>query len=129
MMLECLTVLKEERKDLGVDISTLNLLQSQFTAWEKSMNSEVDNFRRDVRFVLMSEGERCQKLVRRMNMFDWYMFLLDESRFLSEWRRTKRIRLDSARSVEDELLNLVEEMAYVLFLLKYYLDPFALCIN
>ncbi len=115
MMLECLTVLKEERKDLGVDISTLNLLQSQFTAWEKSMNSEVDKFRRDVRSVLMSEGERCQKLVRRMNLFDWYMFLLDESRFLSEWRRTKRIRLDSVRSVEDELLNLVEETAYVLF--------------
>jgi hypothetical protein len=115
MMLECLTVLKEERKDLGVDISTLNLLQSQFTAWEKSMNSEVDKFRRDVRSVLMSEGERCRKLVRRMNLFDWYMFLLDESRFLSEWRRTKRIRLDSLRSVEDELLNLVEETAYVLF--------------
>jgi small GTP-binding protein len=111
MMLECLTVLKEERKDLGVDISTLNLLQSQFTAWEKSMNSEVDKFRRDVRSVLMSEGERCRKLVRRMNLFDWYMFLLDESRFLSEWRRTKRIRLDSLRSVEDELLNLVEETA------------------
>lgn len=116
MMVECLTVLKEERKELSVDISTLNLLQSQFTAWEKTMHTEVDTFRRDVRSVLTGEGARCQKLVRRMSLFDWYMLLFDESRFSSEWNRTKRIRPGSTRSVEEELLNIVEETAYVLVL-------------
>lgn len=121
-MAECLSVLNKERKELGVDISTLNLLRSQFEAWEKSMNAEIETFRRDLGSVLAGEGARCPKLVRRMSLFDWYMFLFDESRFSFEWTRTKRIRPDSARTVEDELLNIVEEMAYVLI----NLDPLLL---
>jgi len=111
MIAECLRKLKEERQELSVDIATLNLLKSQFQAWEKEMNSDLDSFRRDVGLVLSGEAARSQKLLDRMSLLDWYMFAFDEARFSLEWKRTERTGMGAVRGTEEELLNIVRETA------------------
>jgi small GTP-binding protein len=109
MMAECLTILEKERQELGVDIATLNLLKTQFKAWEKEMNAELESFRRDVASRLSGEGARAEKLRKRMSLLDWYMLAFDDSRFSSEWKRSRIIGPDTGKGIEEELLNLVRE--------------------
>ena len=108
---ECLRVLEEEKKELGVDIATLNLLRGQCQGWEKEMHAELESFRRDVGSVLSSAGERCQRLLNRMSLLDWYMLAFDEARFSSEWKKTKRAGPDAIRGIEEEVTNIVRDTA------------------
>jgi small GTP-binding protein len=111
IMADCLRALADEKRELEIDIATLNLLRSQFGGWEKEMNADMESFRREIGSILSHEGSRWQRLQKRMSLFDMYMCAFDEDRLYLEWKRTKRLGPDAVQGIEEELLSFVRDTA------------------
>jgi small GTP-binding protein len=110
MMAECLRVLANEKRELEIDIATLNLLKSQLGGWDKEMSADMESFRREIGSILSHEGSRCQRLEKRMSLSEMYMCaLFDENRLYLEWKRTRRLGPDDVQGIVDELLIIVRE--------------------
>lgn len=111
MMAECLKVLANEKRELEIDIATLNLLKSQFGGWEKEMNADIESFCKEVGSILLHEGERCQRLLNRMSLSDRYLFAFNQHRLELEWKRTKQTGANAVQGIEEELLSIIRETA------------------
>jgi small GTP-binding protein len=106
-----LVALKQEREELELDIATIKLLQSQYAAWKKEMEAEVDRFHSDVSSLMQTEARRVEVLIERLGLFQFYQStLLDTSGLETEFSNT-RPNFSSRQTLKGDLLEFVQETA------------------
>ena len=115
VMAECLEVLKNEREELQVDIATLNIFQSQFEGWKNELSADLKLSRNTMSKLVQQEGQRCDLLLSRMNLYNFfYWTLIDTNQLQEEWVDTKReVSAHSHDTLKEDLIEAVHETAYV----------------
>mmetsp|Transcript_29401 Transcript_29401/g.39073 ORF Transcript_29401/g.39073 Transcript_29401/m.39073 type:complete len:497 (+) Transcript_29401:253-1743(+) len=112
MLAECYHHLSTQKKELQIDVATLNLLESTMSGWTTEMMQSVDEYKEDMVGVLKKEGGRCQGLVNRMSYWDqWSWFVLNSSgeKFEREWNVVKSGSGDDVNAAEGKLGAIVRE--------------------
>lgn len=86
---ECRQKLQQDKRELETDISTLNLLHSQFAAWRKETTADMDAAANEIQIVLEQQGARGSLLLRRMSLLDFYYTTVDDMPLRHEWFQTR----------------------------------------
>lgn len=110
---ECLRILKGQRKELQVDITTLSIFQSQFEGWKKELEADLVLSRTAMTDMVRQEGERCRILLRRMHILRFYHWnIMDQEQLDIEWEDTKRaVSVHRTKDLKTDLLEQVAETA------------------
>jgi len=103
--------LQKEQEDLELDIATIKLLNSQYAAWKKEMDAQLIEFRSDVAAILKAAGERCNILLNRVGLFQFFRTTLGDIKELEIEYDNTRPNYSTQKSTEAELLELVQETA------------------
>jgi hypothetical protein len=113
ILVECLKVLKEQRQELQVDISTLDILQSQFDGWKKELEADLRLSRTTISQMVREEGKRCHILINRLNPYQFtYWTLVDVEQLDREWEETKRaVSVHRTKDLRADVLEHVQETA------------------
>lgn len=111
MVSASLEALKKEQKELELDVATIKLLKNQFAAWKKEMDAQMELFRTDVGLLLKTEAARCEVLLNRLGLLQFYKAtLIDQSIFEHEFANT-RPNFSSKQSLQADLLEHANETA------------------
>jgi len=106
------TSLKKEKDELELDIATIKLLNSQYAAWKTEMDAQMLQFRQDVATLLQTEANRCDILLNRLGLFQFYgSALLNDAKNLEKEFDNTRPNFSSRQSLEVDLLEHVQETA------------------
>jgi small GTP-binding protein len=115
---QCKQRLKHETEDIGTDINTVNLINSQFNAWKKELISDMQTTTNDIQILLRNEGRRGSILLERMTGMDLYRScLFDMSNLRREWKKTKPLSVKQYTNenknctIQEEIRSMVTEMA------------------
>ena len=108
---QCLDQLQEERTDLETDVATLKMLNSQFTGWQREIQTDMERARTELTVACQGQGERCRVLLRRASgvwqLYQWTV--LDPFKLQREWTKTQTTF--SQQGLKADLLSMVREMA------------------
>ena len=111
VMAECIRVLKDQREELQVDVATLYIFQSQFDGWKKELAGDMLRSQTVMTEMVRQEGQRCEILLNRMSLFNFYQWnLFDTDRLEEEWRVTKREVSIHRQHDEDLRADLLEHV-------------------
>jgi small GTP-binding protein len=121
VMTQCLEHLQEQRNELEGDISTLNILQSQFVGWKKELSADLGTSRSTMTELVRQEGARCHILLHRMNYYTFHAWTLptyynmdttNSTLLDKEWEETKReASVHRQKDLEADLLEQALETA------------------
>lgn len=108
LITECLTVLEERKKELEADVMTLNLLNSQMSAWRRDMDSDIELFQIEVKDHMKKEMDRCRAFIDSIGFFERYSLLSSDNAMLqTKWENTKSIIVSD--DVQKEIFESVRE--------------------
>mmetsp|Transcript_27004 Transcript_27004/g.59376 ORF Transcript_27004/g.59376 Transcript_27004/m.59376 type:complete len:724 (+) Transcript_27004:188-2359(+) len=111
VMAECIRVLKDQREELQVDVATLYIFQSQFGGWKKELGADMLRSQTVMTEMVRQEGQRCEILLNRMSLFNFYQWnLFDTDQLEEEWRVTKREVSIHRQHDEDLRADLLEHV-------------------
>jgi tRNA U34 5-carboxymethylaminomethyl modifying GTPase MnmE/TrmE len=108
---QCLHRLHTEEKEYETDISTLNLINSQFNAWKKELKSDMHTMTQEIQSVFINEGQRGSILLRRMHWKDLYESCLFDITTLRRECTMQQNDGDATHLVKDVVSNMARDMA------------------
>jgi GTPase SAR1 family protein len=112
VMQDCKEHLQNQQSNMKSDVATLNLLHSQFAAWKKELNHDMERAANDMQSVLSSEGDRAAIMLRRLSLVDHFRIcLLDTAQLQHEWQSTRPITTKNTTAVHEELQCIVQDTA------------------
>lgn len=109
---QCLDQLQQEQEALETDLATLNLLQTQFVAWRREIQLDMDRSRTELTGTCRDQGERCRTLLRRASywqLYQWTALDASGSKLQREWTKTETTF--SKQGLKGHLEDMVREMA------------------
>eukprot|EP00536_Pseudo-nitzschia_multiseries_P000865 jgi/Psemu1/179702/e_gw1.11.257.1 len=111
VMAECLRILDDQREALQVDVATLNVFQSQFDGWKKELAADMLRSQKTMTDMVREEGQRCEILLNRMTLFNFYQWaIFDTDQLEEEWGVTKREVSIHRQHDEDLRADLLEHV-------------------
>jgi small GTP-binding protein len=116
LLQQCLQRIQSESDGLQTDVMTLNLLNTQLTAWRKELTADMLRATNEILSLLLREGQRASVLMGRIEWKDFYTSCVVDAELLRrEWDKTKppilTPSLEHHISVKEQILFAVQEMA------------------